>query len=341
MVRGVLIDPRDRLVRVRYDLDRDLFGEVFLIEVLFGRFADGGHIFARLLIPDDLYVPLKQGQQELIEFFARKFVVHDKALARIAYAGALRLCVDEQVARHVEVGRLFHIDMTVPRSRFDDGDGRVLHHRTNEFRPAARNEHVDDALLPHERTRALVRDVLDKLNKFGVESARPNGILHDADNGGIGRIGVLASAQDNGVSALQAQRDGIRRDVGPRFIDDPHDAEGNADTGDVQPARRGVMFDDLAYGTGKAHKLAKSLRNVCDARLVEHETVAELLPARTRRDVLLIRLDDLRGMGDKRFRGKREHFIFLRLRRIRRRTRVFLGKLTGFGNRHRAPSRFP
>jgi hypothetical protein len=47
---------------------------------------------------------------------------------------------------------------------------------------------------------------------------------------------LLAAAQDRGVARFQAQRRGVRRDVGPRFVNDADHAQRHAHPADLDAA---------------------------------------------------------------------------------------------------------
>ena len=76
--------------------------------------------------------------------------IDEQRLAGVADPEAAALRVHEDLARHVEVGGFVHVDMAVSRSRLDDGDLGRLHAVADEPRAAAGNEHVDQAVEPHE-----------------------------------------------------------------------------------------------------------------------------------------------------------------------------------------------
>ena len=103
--------------------------------------------------------------------------------------------------------------MTVPRARLDDGHFGIFKRALNERRAAAGNEDVQ-RLLPHELPRALTRAVGEQLDELGIEAAARDRPFDDGDDGGIGAIGILAAAQNDGVAALDAQPDRVRRKIG-------------------------------------------------------------------------------------------------------------------------------
>ena len=172
---------------------------------------------------------------------------------------------------------------------------------------------------------------------------------HDGD---VGAQGVLAAAKDDGVAALDAEPDGVRRDVGAGFIDDPDDPERDADALDRDAGRRRVPLDDLPHGAGQRDELFQPLRDardallveheavlkLRDALLVEHEAVLKLRPARAGDDVLMIFGDDLCAVFDEGVRCECEHFVLFFFRRIGDGVRPLFGEAAYFGNGHTVSS---
>ena len=179
-----------------------------------------------------------------------------------------------------------------------------------------------------------MRAIGDELDESGIKPARKKRLFDDAHDSFVGGIGVAAAAQHHGVAALDAKSHGIRRHVGARLIDDAHHAEGHSHTRDIQPVLRRVPLDDLADGAGKAHERFEPLRDIRDALFVEHQTVAELLPARACGNVLSVCRNNFGSMRNERLRRQRKHSVLVCLRRIGDRTRMLLGKAAGLGNRH-------
>ena len=223
--------------------------------------------------------------------------------------------------------------MTVPRARLDDGHFGIFQRALDERRAAAGDEDVQRP-LPHELPRALTRAVGEQLDELRIEAAARDRPFDDGDDGGVGAIGVLAAAQDDGVAALDAQPDRVRRNVGTRFIDDADDAERDPDAGDIQPALRRVPLDDLANGAGERDELFQTLRDARNARLVEHKAILELRAARAGGNLLRVDGDDLSGVRDERVGSQREHLVLVRIRRKGDRRSMLFCHAAGLGNSH-------
>ena len=106
---GVLVDPTDRLAHVLHNFDGELHRKIFREIVLLAGGAHEGCVAARPFIPHELHALLPQGRKQVSKVLAREGVVHDKALAGVAHADALRLGVQEDGLCHCKVGALFHI----------------------------------------------------------------------------------------------------------------------------------------------------------------------------------------------------------------------------------------
>ena len=76
--------------------------------------------------------------------------------------GRLRLGVDHDVERRVEVGGGVDVDVAVAVAVDDDGHGRVLADALDQRRAAARDQAVDEVGELHELDRGLVADVVDE-----------------------------------------------------------------------------------------------------------------------------------------------------------------------------------
>ena len=82
-----------------------------------------------------------------------------------------------------------------------------------------------------------------------------------------------AAPQDARVAGLQAQARGIRRDVGPRLVDDPDDAEGDPHPPDLETGRTVVEFADRPDRVGQRRHLPHALAHAVDGAVVEHQAI--------------------------------------------------------------------
>ena len=86
--------------------------------------------------------------------------------------GPLRLGVDHDVERVVEVGRRVDVHVAVAVAVDDHGDGGVVADALDQRRAATRDEAVDDVGELHELDRGLVAHVVDEQHRVG-RAARP------------------------------------------------------------------------------------------------------------------------------------------------------------------------
>jgi hypothetical protein len=96
---------------------------------------------------------------------------------------------------------------------------------------------------------------------------------HAGGDGLVGAQGLAAAAQDGGVAGLQAQRRGVRRDVGPGLVNDADDAQGYAHLADLDA--RGATLDvaDLAHRVGQRGDLLQALGHGFDPLGGERQAV--------------------------------------------------------------------
>ena len=100
--------------------------------------------------------------------------------------------------------------------------------------------------------------------------------------------GLLAAAQDHGVAALDAERRGVDRHVGPALVDHEDDAQRHAHLPDFQPVGPPARRDDLADRVGQRGHVAQRLGHLVDPpgiqrQAVDRRGVRALARARRRR----------------------------------------------------------
>ena len=233
------------------------------VEELLGKVLSGRRPHPRR--PDDAASPLvadelhalhgvdEPGQEDL-----RHRLVDDKGLGGVAHARPLRLGVDDDVDRHVEVGRGVHVDMAVAVTVDDKGHGGVGQDGFDERTTTAGDEAIDEAAETHELDRRLPAGVLHQDQAVGREAPFGEALQQDGGDGPVGRDRPRAAPQESGVAGLDAEPGGITGDVGPVFVDDPDDAEGHADPADLQPVRAPPAIEDLSDGIGKPGHVAQA-----------------------------------------------------------------------------------
>ena len=272
--------------------------------------------------------------------FFRDLRIQQQTFAGVANRSPLRLGVDEDGNALGEVGALFKIDVAVSRPRFDDGHGRVFNGVADEPRPAARDQHVYDPVHSHKLRGAFMGSIFDQLDKFRIISCRADGVLDDLRHRSVGENGVLASAQDDGVPALDGKPDRIRRHVGARLIDYAEHAQRNAHAPQLQSVVQGALFQDFADGTMKLHELFQPFRNAVDPLFVQHQAVGKLCAARAVLHVLCVFRNDQGRLFAQGRGSSRQHFVHVLFACKRDGGEILLCFQTGFFDGHNS-SCFP
>ena len=95
--------------------------------------------------------------------------VHDEFLRGIAYTHALRLRIDHDVDRLVDVGRGIDVDMHIPSPGLNHRNARLMHHGLNETGSTPRDEHIDMTGGSHHRTRTFPAIAVDRCHKCRIE----------------------------------------------------------------------------------------------------------------------------------------------------------------------------
>ena len=92
------------------------------------------------------------------------------------------------------------------------------------------------------------------------QAARRQLVGQDAVQGAIRVDRLLAAAEDRRVAALDAERGGVDRDVGPALVDHEDHAQRHADLAHVQAVGPAARADDLADRVGQGGDLEQRLR---------------------------------------------------------------------------------
>ena len=86
----------------------------------------------------------------------------------------------------------------------------------------------------------------DQLHGPRGKAVRCGGLGQQIDNRPAGMRRFLPAAQNDRVAALDANRRRVRRDVGPRFVDEKDHAQRHTDLADLQPVRPHGRLDDFS-----------------------------------------------------------------------------------------------
>ena len=233
------------------DLDGQDQREELLGEVLVrGRRTGAAEQRARALVGAQLDARRAQRRQRAGRNAGRDVGVHEQRLGRVADARPLRLGVDDDPQRGVEVGA------TRPRRR---GSCPTPRRSPAPARPA------DSAFFSPSPPRGMIRSTTPSWPASSASSSRPPPATSDTApvrEPGLGRIAREAStafecaarrraAQHDRVAGLQAQRGGVDRHVRPRLVDHRDHAERHAHLADVEPVGQPAAVDHLADRVGQ------------------------------------------------------------------------------------------
>ena len=90
-----------------------------------------------------------------------------------------------------------------------------------------------------------------QLHGVGGQPGAADGVAQHPHQGGVRGVRGGRAAQQDGVAGLQAERGGVDRDVGAGLVDDPDDAERDADLAQVDAVGQGRAAHDLADRVGQ------------------------------------------------------------------------------------------
>ena len=209
--------------------------------------------------------------------------VDEQGLGGVAHARPLRLGVDDDVERHVEIGGRVDVDVAVAVAVDDVGHGGVARGSTaiSDGPPRGMRQSIE-APQPHELDRRLAAGVLDEHDarrRAGPPWPRPRGGPRRWP--GSSRCAPDEPRRKAALPDLRHSAGGVARDVRPVLVDDADDAERHAHPADPQAVGPDPAVDDLADRIGQRGHLrspaaiASTLRSVRRSRST---TVAEAPP---------------------------------------------------------------
>ncbi len=140
---------------------------------------------------------------------------------RCTLPGRLALGVHENAASAMlEVGGPIHVHVAVALVVLEHGHARLLRDPADE--PPRRRAWITRSMRPASRSRRPTACAVRRRRAAWTASpGRPHGAALPAgcDQGGVGVEGLAATAEQQGVAALDAQAGGVDGDVGPGLVD--------------------------------------------------------------------------------------------------------------------------
>ncbi len=102
--------------------------------------------------------------------------------AGVADADALRLCVKDNLYRHLQIRFLIHINMTVAGPCLDHGNCAVFHHASNQSCAASGNQKIHIAVHLHKFSRRFPARIFDhgqRIRRHAMFRKNISQYLHD------------------------------------------------------------------------------------------------------------------------------------------------------------------
>ena len=85
--------------------------------------------------------------------------------------------------------------------------------------------------------------------------------------------GFFAAAQNGGVAGFETKAGGVSGDVGTRFVDDDHDANGRGNFLQAQAVGTSAFVEDSSNRIGQRRDFAQTFGHAGDAFVIEFQTV--------------------------------------------------------------------
>ena len=150
-----------------------------------------------------------------------------KYFLRIANRRSAGLGIDHNRKCLFQVRFLVYIDMADACSCLDNRHSGIFYHCLNEPRPTARYQEVNLTLGSHQLSGRDTTGILDQFDHFWRNSSLLQTSLEGGHNG-LGRLkGLLASPQNNSISALNSQGCRIGGDIWTTLINHANQTKGN------------------------------------------------------------------------------------------------------------------
>ncbi len=176
--------------------------------------------------------------------------VDDDAVERVADAGAPRLGVEDDAAPHVEVAVLVEVTVHHAGARLDDRHFGVVADKLYQPLAATGNAEVDVVHGGEHLTRCLMRE-RQQFDGRRVDALLAQHLLDKADARPTRCFGVFSTFQHAGVATLEAQREHVEGDVGPRLIDHAYDAERHTHPPQMEAVGQRLLLQRAAERRGQ------------------------------------------------------------------------------------------
>ena len=198
-----------------------------------------------------------------------------ESLDGVADRGTLDFGVQDDGFGHFGIGIRVDVDMTNPLVMYDDRDFGAFGDGTDETFAAPRHTKVDILGEGEQGGNGLTIGCghdLDGAFGEGWEAAFC-GVDHGVGDDLVRMQGFAPALEDGGVAGFEAERGGIRGDVGAGFVDDDDDADWGADFSKFEAVWAGAGIQGSADWVWEGGDFEEALGHGGDTFGIEAEAV--------------------------------------------------------------------
>ncbi len=186
---------------------------------------------------------------------------------------ALDLGIQDDSHGHFEVAACVDIDVAVSLVVFQDGHRGLGDDAADQAFAAAGDGEVDQIRESEKLADGRAVGGGNELNGGLGQAAGDQLIGEHAMESLVGAQGFLAAAEDDSVSALDAEGGRVDGDVGTALEDHEDDAERDADLADVESVGTPACGDDLADRVGECGDVEEALGHVVDPAVGQGQAI--------------------------------------------------------------------
>ena len=150
---------------------------------------------------------------------------------------------------------------------------RLARHHADQIFAAAGDDEVDVLIHLEHQFDGVAAGPGQQLHRAVGDARLDRRLVEETGKELVALEGVAAAAQDHGVARLERDAGGVDGDVGARFVDYPHHAEGHGDLGYPDPVGAGPFVDDAPDGVVLGGDGAQPGDHVVDSSVGEGEAV--------------------------------------------------------------------
>ena len=201
-------------------------------------------------------------------------VVHQQGLDGVAGRRVLRLAVDREGHRLVDVGRPVDVEVADAVGMAQHRDAGVLLHEADERVRAAGDDQVDVAVERQQLHGLLAGG--EQQHGFGLDRGAGQAPVDGVDDRPARPERLPAALEDHAVARLEGERGYLDDRVGAGFEDHRDDSQGTTDPGQApSPSSSSRWMSTLPTGSGSAFTLRTPAISAFSLRGVELEARKE------------------------------------------------------------------